>query len=182
MAEHLTESSALIEHRRRQRRTTITLTLVALLMLGAFALAAAYYQGGVGTQGDQDPAASPNCLRATAARDLRTTAVTINVYNGTDRAGLAGSVAKSLRSQGFKVANVANDPLGKPTGGVGEVRHGPAGVAAATLVATKLPGSKVVRDERTDGTVDLVLGSRFTALSPPSKAAPGKVGTSTPSC
>jgi hypothetical protein len=110
---------------------------------------------------------------------LTPSAVTVNVYNATDRQGLAASVAKSLRTQGFKVAN---DPLSKSISGVGEVRRGPTGEAGATLAAARLSGAKVVRDQRTDQTVDMVLGNRFRALSAPPRVAPPKAGTPTPSC
>jgi LytR cell envelope-related transcriptional attenuator len=183
--EYLKESEASIHHRRRQRRTALTLTAVALMMFGTFALAVAYYQGWVGNRsgpGSGQPLASPSCQRGTPAQALTAKGVTINVYNATDRKGLAASVAKSLRTQGFKVAKVANDPLSKSISDVGEVRHGPTGAAGATLAAARLSGAKVVRDERTDETVDFVLGNKFTALSAPPKVAPAKGSTPTPSC
>ena len=178
--EYLQESGASIHRRRRRRRAAITLTVVGLVMVGTFAYAAAYFQGWVVTR-SPSPSASPTCQAVTPGQALTPSAVTINVYNATDRAGLAASVAKSLRTQGFKVAKVTNDPLGKPIGGVGEVRHGPTGTAGATLAATRLSGAKVVPDGRTDNTVDLVLGNKFTALSVPPKVAPSKATKPTPS-
>jgi LytR cell envelope-related transcriptional attenuator len=182
MAEYLTESEASIERRRRQRRTTITLVVVTLMMLGTFFYAAAYYQGWVGNRPTPGAVATPTCGKDTPAPALAPRALAINVYNATERPGLAASVAKSLRSQGFKVVNVANDPLGKAIGGVGEVRHGPTGVVGATLMATRLSGAKVVKDARADGTVDLVLGSKFMTLSAPPKVAAPKAGSPAPSC
>jgi hypothetical protein len=180
--EHLKETEASVNHRRRQRRTTITLTAAAVLLLGTFAYAAAYYQGSVGDRSSTTPSASPSCQRGAPAQALTPRAVTINVYNATNRQGLAASVAKSLRSQGFKVGKIANDPLSKAIGGVGEVRRGPTGAAGATLAAARLSGAKVVADGRTDATVDLVLGNKFTALSAPPKVAPTKGSAPTPSC
>lgn len=179
--DYLRESGASIHRRRRRRRAAITLTLVGLLMVGTFAYAAAYFQGWVGTRAPK-PVASPACRVVTPARTLTPSAVTINVYNATDRAGLAASVAKSLRTQGFKIAKVTNDPLGKPIDGVGEVRRGRTGAAGATLAATRLSGAKVVPDKRTDDTVDLVLGNKFKALSAPPKVAPSKATKPTRSC
>ena len=150
-------------HRSRQRRrAAITLSFVTLAMIGTFAYAAAYVQGWVafGTP----PAASAACQAAAPAKALTPGVVTINVYNATSRDGLAASVAKSLRRQGFKVHTIANDPLGKNIAGVGEVRHGPPGAAGATLAALTLPGAAVVPDDRIDNTVDIVLGNRFSAL------------------
>lgn len=178
--DHLEESGASIHRRRRRRRAAVTLTFVALLMLGTFAYAAAYFQGWVGDRVPK-PVASPACQVVTPAQALKPSAVTINVYNATNRTGLAASVAKLLRTQGFKVGKVANDPLGKPIAGVGEVRHGQTGAAGATLAATRLSGVKVVPDKRTDNTVDLVLGNKFTALLAPPKVAPSKATKPTPS-
>ena len=158
-----------IYRRRRRRRAAITLSLVSLLMLGTFAYAAAYFQGWVGDRAPK-PFASPACQSVTPAGTVKPSSVRINVYNATNRQGLAASVAKSLRTQGFKVIEVANDPLDKQIAGVGEVRHGRNGAAGAALAATRLSGAKVVLDKRTDATVDLVLGNRFTALRAPSRA------------
>jgi hypothetical protein len=180
MMAYLEESGASIRRRRRRRRAALTLTLVGLVMFGTFAYAAAYFQGWVGTSAPK-PAASPACQVVTPVQALKPAAVTINVYNATNRTGLAASVAKSLRTQGFKVAKVANDPLGKQIAGVGEVRHGGPGAAGASLAATRLSGAKVVPDARTDATVDIVLGERFTALRAPPKVAPSKATKPTPS-
>jgi hypothetical protein len=183
VVDYLKESEASIQRRLRRRRTTLTLTVVAALMFGTFAIAAAYYQGWVGDKSTTRPSARPICQRgAPGQAALTPRAVTINVYNATDRQGLAASVAKLLRTQGFTVAKVANDPLSKSIGGVGEVRRGPTGEAGATLAGARLSGAKVVRDQRTDQTVDIVLGDKFTALSAQPKVAPPKAGTPTPSC
>ena len=179
--DYLKESEASIQRRHRHRRTTLTLTVVAALMFGTFAIAAAYYQGWIGDRTTTKPLASPRC-QGTSAQALAPSAVTVNVYNATDRQGLAASVAKLLRTQGFKVGKIANDPLSKPIGGVGEVRRGPTGEAGATLAAARLSGAKVVRDQRNDQTVDIVLGNKFTALSAPPKVTPPKGSTPATSC
>jgi len=148
-------------------------------MIGTFAYAAAYFQGWVAF-GTPQPSASPACQVAAPAKALTPGAVTINVYNATNRDGLAASVAKSLRGQGFKVHKIANDPLGKQIAGVGEVRHGQQGRAGAKLTALRLPGARVVLDERADDTVDLVLGNTFSALRTPPKVASAKASKPAP--
>lgn len=178
--DQLHESGASIHRRRRRRRAAITLTLVALVMLGTFTYAAAYFQGWVGSRSTPKPVASSACQPVAPAKAVTPSAVMLNVYNSTDRTGLANSVAKSLRTLGFKVADVANDPLGRPISGVGEIRHGPTGAAAAALARTRLSGAKLVLDNRTDSSVDLVLGTKFTALTVPPKVAPPKPGKPTP--
>jgi hypothetical protein len=175
--------------RRKRRRATITLSLVSLIMVGSFVYAAAYFQGWVAAAPPSSLASPPPCQAADAADAavaLTPGAVTVNVYNATNRDGLARSVAKSLRIQGFNIGLIANDPLGKRIVGVGEVRHGPLGTAGAILAAKRLPGAKVVLDKRTDDSVDLVLGNRFSALRAPagvSQTHPTNPSTSaTPPC
>ena len=108
--------------------------------------------------------------------------MTINVYNATNREGLAASVAKSLQKQGFKIATVGNDPLGMSIEGVGEIRRGQAGAAGAGLAAARLLGATVVPDGRTDATVDLVLGYKFTTLTSPPKGARPTTAKPAPAC
>jgi len=172
--DQLPESGASILRRRRRRRAAITLSLVALLMLGTFAYAAAYFQGWVGSRSSASPTSQP-CQSATPSKAPAPRVVTVNVYNATDRNGLAASVGKSLRTKGFKVAAVANDPFGRPVPGVAEIHYGRSGKAGATLVAKWFSGAKLSLDSRADASVDVVLGSRFTALSVPPKAVPAKV-------
>ncbi|MEP7368989.1 MAG: LytR C-terminal domain-containing protein [Dermatophilaceae bacterium] len=162
-----------IRRRRQRRRAAITMTLVAVLMFGTFAYAAAYFQGWLSTAPNTSQA-SPACQGQGVADALTPRAMIINVYNATDRDGLAKSVAKSLRSQGFTIGEVTNDPLGRRIVGVGEVRHGRPGNAGAALLAKRLPGAKLVLDKRSDRSVDLVLGSRFTALRAPAGVVPAK--------
>jgi hypothetical protein len=178
--DQLHESGASIHRRRRRRRAAITLTLVALVLLGTFTYAAAYFQGWVGAKSVSKPTGTAGCQPATPSKAVTPSDVTLNVYNSTDRVGLAAAVAKSLRTLGFKVVDVANDPLGKPISGVGEIRHGPKGAAAAAIAATRLSGAKLVLDNRTDSSVDLVLGTKFTALTVPPKVVPTKPSKATP--
>ncbi len=174
------QKAVLSSHRRRRRRrAAITLTLVGLVMVGTFTYAAAYFQGWVGF-GTPKPVASRACQAAAPAKVVTPGAVTMNVFNATNRNGLAASVAKSLRRQGFKVHTIANDPLGKSIAGVGEVRHGPPGAAGATLAASTLPGATVILDSRTDETVDIVLGDRFSALRTLPKGATSKAAKPAP--
>jgi LytR cell envelope-related transcriptional attenuator len=175
------ESAVSIHHRRRRRRAAITLTVVSALLLATFGYAASFIQGWVSPTTPKTLAIA-TCHSTTTVQPVTPSMVTINVYNATNRNGLAASVAKSLQGQGFKIASVANDPLGMSIQGVGEVRSGPAGAAGASLVATRLSGATVVPDGRTDATVDIVLGEKFTALSAPPKAAPPKTAKTTPSC
>jgi len=91
--------------------------------------------------------------------------VTTNVYNATDRAGLAASTAEALQVRGFVIDKIDNDPLSKTITGVAEIRHGPSGESAAQLMAFYLPDAELVDDGRKDATIDTVLGAAFTEVA-----------------
>ena len=95
--------------------------------------------------------------------------VTTNVYNATDRTGLAASTAEELQVRGFLVGAIDNDPLAKTITGVAEIRHGPSGEQAARLMAFYLPGAELVDDGRSDATIDTVLGAAYTSVAPQSE-------------
>jgi len=161
------------------RRTAVTL-LVALLLV----VAAGYVSWQMVTA-TASPAANPSgCPAPSLAPSTAAVApaqVQVNVYNATNRPGLARQVADELIKRGFGVASVANDPLNKKIAAPAEVRHGPGGAAQAALVATQVPGAVLVPDGRTDGSVDLVLGDGYKQLGPPPAAGKAAPATVTPS-
>ena len=95
--------------------------------------------------------------------------VTTNVYNATDRTGLAATSAEELQKRGFIIGTIDNDPLGRAVSAPAEIRHGPSGLAAAQLMSFYIPGALLVSDGRTDATIDTVLGQAFTAVAPQSE-------------
>ncbi len=103
--------------------------------------------------------------------------IIVNVYNATSKTGLAGTTAKDVRTRGFVVGTISNDPLNRARDGSGEVRFGKNGRAAATVVRAMLPTAALVQDARADASVDLVLGDAFSSL-----AAPSTAGATAPPC
>jgi hypothetical protein len=92
-------------------------------------------------------------------------AVTVTVLNSTDKTGLASQVTGFLATDGFKVGTAANDLTDRaPVTGIAEIRYGPTGAAGAKLVSFYVPGATLVPDARTDATVDLALGAKYTAV------------------
>ncbi len=179
--DYLHESAASIYHRRRQHRALITMACVAVLLVGSLVFASPYVEGWAVSAAPKS-VANASCNGATSNQPLVTSGVTINVYNATARTGLAASVASSLQRQGFKVATIDNDPLGKTILGVGEIRHGPSGLEGALLAAKRLPGAKVVLDDRMDASVDMVVGKTYRSLKVPPKVAVSKKAKATPHC
>jgi hypothetical protein len=87
-----------------------------------------------------------------------------------------------VRKRGYRISTVANDPLQKTVSGTAEVRYGATGRPGARLVLTLVKGAKAVKDSRTDSSVDLVLGDKFTSLAAPPKAKPAPATSTTPTC
>jgi hypothetical protein len=179
---YVKESAASTARRRRRRRSAVVLTLCVLLLLGAFGYAVAYYQRWIGSEAS----ASPQCTAAPASTTkdpLAPENIRVNVYNSTGRSGLAGDTARDLRDRDFDVDVVGNDPLHQDVRGPAVIRHGKAGAKQAKVLAKQLKGAKLVLDARTDSSVDLVLGQKFTKLGPAPKAAePTKDEAAIPGC
>jgi hypothetical protein len=98
--------------------------------------------------------------------------VPVNVYNTTYKTGLAKVVATELAGRGFKVKDVSNDPLGTLQLGTAVIRYGALGDLNAALLKEHVPGAELVKDTRTDASVDLVIGNKYTALVPAAEVPP----------
>jgi len=104
---------------------------------------------------------------AAAAPSLDPASVTLRVYNATDKAGLATTVANALKERGFTVGEIANDTSGRTVTGVGELRYGQPGKDTAAYVKLYLPGAGDYPDTRATAVVDVVIGPDFTTLASP---------------
>lgn len=91
----------------------------------------------------------------------------IRVLNASGRAGQAGEVADALRDLGFAQPTPANDPLYASVrlDCQGQIRFGSGGQAGAAAVWLVAPCAELFRDDRTDDSVDLALGTDFSALA-----------------
>ncbi len=175
---YVVETGASSSRRAKRRRALITLAVVALMLFFAFWYAYSYYRD----SGNRAAATTPTSTCTATNAPLTPAGVTVNVYNATTRGGLAAKTAAEVRKRGFKVATVANDPLQKKVAVAAEVRYGKSGTAGGKLVAALVKGTKAVPDSRTDSSVDLVLGTKFTALVPVPKATPSPSSTATKPC
>jgi LytR cell envelope-related transcriptional attenuator len=170
---------------RRHLRTAITMLVLAL-----FVAFAGWYAWNTITEprpADADSVeTAPTCIPAVPTNAPAPADIRLNVYNATDRNGLASAAAGEMRKRGFAILDVANDPLGKTVTGTAEVRAGADNEAAAGVVVAQVSGAVFVVDNRTDGTVDLVVGEAFEALAPvgatPAPAPPGATGPTLPAC
>jgi hypothetical protein len=95
--------------------------------------------------------------------------VQVQVLNANGMGGVAAITGGRLSELGFAPTGTpANDPL-HPALDLpchGEIRFGVAGQAAARTLSLVMPCAELIRDVRPDSTVDLALGTKFTALRP----------------
>lgn len=129
-------------------------------------------------------AASPSpAAGATSTAVPQPQAVTVNVYNATDKSGMAARTAEELKKRGFTVGQVGNAPaaLDKKVTGTVQVISGPAGLGAATLLGAQVASPAASADARTDATVDFIIGDAFNALLDPTQAAAALAEATKPS-
>jgi len=91
----------------------------------------------------------------------------VRVLNASGRGGQAGDVAGAMKDLGFAQPTAANDPVYANTklNCQGQIRFGEAGQAGAAAVWLVAPCTELYRDDRADDSVDLVLGTEFSALA-----------------
>ncbi|GAA4211449.1 hypothetical protein GCM10022220_33100 [Actinocatenispora rupis] len=159
----------------------------ALAIVGVLLIAAAVVVVWTLVSDDQGTRASGGRTCAAGAKPAATAVpkekdVTLNVYNSTDRSGLAQSTAKSMRGVGFKIKSVKQDPTGAVVHDTAQVRFGRKAVGAAQLVRAYVQGAKPAYDpNRDDDTVDLVLGEGFTQVLGPTEVKQAEIALGVPS-
>lgn len=161
------------------RRRLLVVTLALAVIVGASWTA---WQATTGAADDVRAKPAPSCpVPSPTPVVVPAGQVTVNVYNATDRRGLAARVAKELKRRGFVVRKVDNDPAKRSVTGAAEVRHSAAGSDAARTLAAQVGPVVAVPDQRRGPSVDLALGAGFERLVTPEQAgaalspAPGPV-------
>ena len=165
--------------RTKRRRRFIAAGVFGVLVLGAGAYGVITLVGS-----DPRPASAAGCPARTgtnatsaalargaagSAAQLTAGQIKLNVYNSTNRNGLAAATAAELKKRGFTIDKVTNDPLKANLTVAAEVRGAVA--PAMRMVAAEVTGAQLRADTRTDGSIDLVLGTGFTALASPDQVA-----------
>jgi LCP family protein required for cell wall assembly len=114
-----------------------------------------------------DPAPAPSSGAAShtpaAVETVAPAAVRVQVLNGSGRAGLAASTATALQARGFSVAGTGNADAANYT--KTQIRYSAGDKALAATLATEVKGATLTEQSGvTPGTVQLVIGSDFTAV------------------
>jgi len=89
--------------KRRERRSIAILVFCALLVLGAIVFAATFISSPSKQNGP-----CPNGTVSSAPPEIAS--FTLNVYNASGSKGAAGTAAEALRTHGFRMGVVGNDP------------------------------------------------------------------------
>ncbi|HET7013232.1 MAG TPA: LCP family protein [Streptosporangiaceae bacterium] len=111
---------------------------------------------------------------------LSTSAVSVEVINGGGVQGIAGTTSEALTKRGFHVLGATSAPAFTYVQSVVEYNSS-ADLAAAKTVEAQLPGDVTLREDPSvpAGTINLILGSDFTALGTPGAhngSGPGNLG------
>jgi hypothetical protein len=151
------QGSAVIGRIFRIARTPITL----LILLGVLCYGA--YWGYTNILRPIPPAPPTPCVDQTVkGGELKASQVTIAVYNGGDRKGLAGDVGRSLRDRGFKVINTGNTAENvQQTVIVGANAKDP----EVLFVKTFFKGATTRSDKRSDHSVDVLVGNKYSGFN-----------------
>lgn len=95
----------------------------------------------------------------------------LNIYNASATSGLASKAAGELTWRGAHVLKTGNDPNpdGRPEPRTAEIRHGRNGRQVALNLASQVQNAVLYQDDRSNPTVDLVLGDafKFVPVPPP---------------
>jgi hypothetical protein len=137
----------------RSIRTPLTL----LVLLGILCYGAWWGYSNV-LQEPPPPPPTP-CIEQTVPKGvLRSSQVTVSVYNGGTRRGLAGDVGRRLRDRGFRVVRWANTAERvQETVIVGAGAKNP----EVLLVKRFFKDATVRTDNRPDRSVDVLVGNRY---------------------
>lgn len=114
--------------------------------------------GSVGTDACLDASSTPTVKVALNS-------IHANIWNAGGKAGQAANVASQLTWRGIKVIDTGNDPAAGAPPKHAEIRYGPNGKQIALTLAQQVKDATLEQDDRTNPSVDLVIGSKF-ALTP----------------
>lgn len=113
------------------------------------------------------PAPPPSCIQQKVPKgQLKADQVTVRVYNGGDKHGLAGDIGRTMRGKGFKVSITTNTKERiKGTVIVGSGAKNP----EVLLVHSFFKKATIRVDGRVDGSVDVLVGSTYAGFNKKAK-------------
>ncbi|REF36791.1 LytR C-terminal domain-containing protein [Thermasporomyces composti] len=159
--------------RRRRIRGPITLLVLMGILVGA-----AWYGYDTVIVGEPKPEPTVVCATPSPNQKQYISAQTfvVNVYNASKISGLAERTANALRERGFTIGKIGNDPYGVDPK-YAEIRGRDRNAPEVLLVSEHFSGEVRRGDDRTDTTVDIILGPKFYGLM---SKAPAAMDVTTP--
>jgi LytR cell envelope-related transcriptional attenuator len=164
--------------------TTASVVTLGLVTWGTLQLVSVF--AGDDGQTVSSRKAGPGCGPVPAKQEERqereelpeTSAITVNVYNATTRAGLAQDTADELEKRGFKIGEVGNAPprYDKKLKAAGLLLGTPKTEknGAFTVLGAHLAGAETKTDAAREGkaatSLDLIIGNGYKTLSKPRDA------------
>ena len=183
MVAQITEGTAFDKHgrpfRRRNPRPAIFVLVFLLVVTGvawtvALTRPAKVHQAEACNPPPQTADSAPAQLGEPASRSemmdvtpAKLSDTKVHVLNASGRGGQAADVAGALKDLGFAQPTAANDPIYATARLTcqGQIRFGTAGQATAAAVWLVTPCAELFHDNRADDSVDLAIGTDFSALS-----------------
>ena len=183
MVAQITEGTAFDKHgrpfRRRNPRPAIFVLVFLLVVTGvawtvALTRPAKVHQAEACNPPPQTADSAPAQLGEPASRSemmdvtpAKLSDTKVHVLNASGRGGQAADVAGALKDLGFAQPTAANDPIYATARLTceGQIRFGTAGQATAAAVWLVAPCAELFRDNRADDSVDLAIGTEFSALA-----------------
>ena len=141
----------------------------ALVVIGVLAVAAVVFVIVALVRDSQHDAIANGCPPGSVLADITlpddSDEVTVKVYNGTSKPGLADAATNDFKNRGFKTQKPAESK--KKFTGVAQLRYGPAAVGKAHLLKAYFLAQAVpLYDPKRKGDlVDVVLGNRYLELA-----------------
>ncbi len=151
---------------RRRLLHGVVLTILVALIITAVLLALAIARGDLKVPFFERETAQPFACPTDVVNFPANENINVSVYNSTDQGGLAADVAEQLRERGYNVQEIGNRSLSDNSSAAAIV-SGPEGHANAYNLQQTIANTDYVEDERTDATVDIVLGRGFAGLVSP---------------
>jgi LCP family protein required for cell wall assembly len=114
----------------------------------------------------------------TATKLLSASQVSVEVINGSGAQGIAGDTSTALTKRGFHVLGATSAPTFNYVQSIVQY-HSPADLAAARTVEAQIPSDVTLEESSAvpAGTINLILGSDFTALGTPGQHSGNGNGT-----
>ena len=180
-----------LRRRHRRERQAVLFSVLAIALAAVTLGSLAVYTGAVRSPLARDfTTAAPDAGRANppppcppvGTLPVAYQNIQLTVLNATHRAGLATETSNALAGRGFIILSTGNAQ--STVSGVARIGFGRSGVGAAYTLAAQLDHATLVLDNRSDGTLDLTVGSDYVALVDPSTITldPSVPLTGAPSC